>query len=104
MKRVIGVLAAASLLLALAVSALAQQQTGTVVIKQQTLIQGPDGAPPPPDANIMFMATESFNGKTVKGAPYSADAVTETIQTLADGNRIVNRMTSSVYRDSEGRT
>ncbi|HEV2834914.1 MAG TPA: hypothetical protein VGW58_06330, partial [Pyrinomonadaceae bacterium] len=31
-------------------------------------------------------------------------AVTESIQTLADGNRIINRSTSSLYRDSEGRT
>jgi hypothetical protein len=50
------------------------------------------------------MASESFGGKTVKGAPYSAEAVTESVQTLADGNRIVNRMTSLNYRDSEGRT
>jgi hypothetical protein len=40
----------------------------------------------------------------VKGAPYSAESVTETIQTLGDGNRIVNRFTSTVYRDGEGRT
>jgi hypothetical protein len=40
----------------------------------------------------------------VKGAPYSAEAVTETIQTLSDGNRIINKFTSSLYRDSEGRT
>jgi hypothetical protein len=105
MKRVIGILAAASLLmLAFAAAALAQQTGEGVVIKRQTLIQGPDGGPPPPDANIIFMASESFGGKTVKGAPYSAEAVTETVQTLADGNRIVNRITSSVYRDSEGRT
>src|SRR5207245_11288887 len=38
------------------------------------------------------------------GAPYSAEAVTESAQTLGDGNRIVNRSTASVYRDSEGRT
>jgi hypothetical protein len=52
----------------------------------------------------VFFATESFGGKVVKGAPYSAEAVTETIQTLSDGNRIVNRITSMLYRDSEGRT
>ena len=40
----------------------------------------------------------------VKGAPYSADAVTETVQTLADGNRIVSKSTSTRYRDKEGRT
>src|SRR5688500_8414527 len=107
MKRLPGLLAAATLLsLAFATVAFAQQPqpaTEGVVIKQR-IIQGPEGAPPPPDANFVFMASESFGGKTVKGAPYSAEAVTESIQTLADGNRIVNRMTSSVYRDSEGRT
>jgi hypothetical protein len=41
--------------------------------------------------------------KVVKGAPFSAEIVTESIQTLADGNRIVQRSSSRVYRDSEGR-
>ena len=107
MRRVSGFIAAASLLsLAFATVALAQQpqQAEGVLIKQQRLIQGPEGAPPPPDANFIFMASESFGGKVVKGAPYSAESVTETIQTLADGNRIINRITSQVYRDSEGRT
>jgi hypothetical protein len=40
----------------------------------------------------------------VKGAPYSADIVNESIQVLSDGNRIVHRTTSRAYRDSEGRT
>jgi hypothetical protein len=43
------------------------------------------------------------SGETVKDAPYSAEAVTETTQLLADGNRIVSRSTSKQYRDSEGR-
>jgi hypothetical protein len=104
MKRVFGLLAAVSLLmLAFAAAAFARQQAEGVVIKQQRLIQGPQGAPPP-DTNILFMASESFDGKTVKGAPYSAESVTESIQTLADGNRIINRITSAIYRDSEGRT
>lgn len=105
MKRVPGLLTAASLLtLAFATMAVAQQPAEGVVIKQQRIVQGPEGAPPPPNTNIFFMASESFGGKTVKGAPYSAESVTESIQTLADGNRIINRITSSVYRDSEGRT
>src|SRR6185369_1729337 len=73
--------------------------------KQERIMQGPEGGPPPPpDANMVFFATESFGGKTVKGAPYSAEAVTETIQTPGDGNRIINRISSMLYRDSEGRT
>lgn len=106
MKRLTGFLAVATLL-TLSTAVLAQQPQpapeGNVVIKQR-VFQGPEGAPPPLDRNFVFVASESFSGKVVKGAPYSADAVTETIQTLSDGNRIVNRLTSSVFRDSEGRT
>lgn len=43
-------------------------------------------------------------GKVVKGAPYSAQAVSETNRTLADGNVISKKSTSRVYRDAEGRT
>lgn len=54
---------------------------------------------------FVFVESEmSFDGKVVKGAPYSAQAVTETVQALADGNRIVRKTTAQVYRDSEGRT
>jgi len=45
-----------------------------------------------------------FEMKVVKGAPYSATAEAETIQTLTDGNRIRNKTTTLVYRDGEGRT
>jgi hypothetical protein len=43
-------------------------------------------------------------GRIVKNAPYSADVVTETTQTLPDGNRIRQSSTVKVYRDGEGRT
>ena len=77
-----------------------------VLINRFQILQGPEGAPPmpPPGANFVFIASENFDGKVVKGAPYSAETVTESVQTLADGNRIVNKMTSQVFRDSEGRT
>src|ERR1700682_4508789 len=42
--------------------------------------------------------------KLVKGSPYSAQAITEFTQTLADGNRIHHTTTASVARDSEGRS
>lgn len=45
-----------------------------------------------------------IEGPAKKGAPYSADAVTESVQTLADGTRIVNKSSSKVARDSAGRT
>lgn len=50
-----------------------------------------------------FVTGELVGGNPVKGAPYSANAVTDTIQKLADGNRIVNHATAAVYRDGEGR-
>ena len=52
-----------------------------------------------------FVTSElSLYRDVVKNAPYSAEAVTETTQTLADGNQIYREMTAVLYRDSEGRT
>jgi hypothetical protein len=45
-----------------------------------------------------------LEARVVTGAPYSADVVTENIETLADGNRIVHRTSGRVYRDGQGRT
>jgi len=50
-----------------------------------------------------FVMSE-FADKPVKGAPYSAQAVTESRQKLVDGNEIVNKSEATVYRDSQGRT
>jgi hypothetical protein len=55
--------------------------------------------------SFTFISSElSFDSKVVKGAPFSADAVTESVQALGDGNRITHTTTSKLYRDSEGRT
>jgi hypothetical protein len=69
-----------------------------------------DAAVPPPPAGagvatFKYIGAEAMiPGKVVKGAPYSATAVTETVQTLADGNRITSKISSFLARDSEGRT
>lgn len=42
--------------------------------------------------------------RTMKNSPYSAETTTESVQVLADGNKITNKSTSQFYRDSEGRT
>src|SRR5258708_18852613 len=44
-----------------------------------------------------------MEGKVVTGAAYSAQAVTETTQVLADGNRINRKSASMMARDSMGR-
>jgi hypothetical protein len=87
--------------------------------ERDTVLELPAEVPPAPGQRVTIEATPfgasgntvafvsaemSFDGKVVKGAPYSAEAVTEHIQTLSDGNRIIRRTTSLVYRDSEGRT
>jgi hypothetical protein len=53
--------------------------------------------------NFGFVSDVLVGGNPVKGAPYSAQAVTETTQTLADGTRIVQKSTAMIYRDSLGR-
>jgi hypothetical protein len=47
---------------------------------------------------------EMHPGKIVSNAPYSAVGVTETKQTLQDGNSIDRKVSSNIYRDSQGRT
>ncbi|MEP7262535.1 MAG: hypothetical protein ABI669_15100, partial [Usitatibacter sp.] len=42
--------------------------------------------------------------KLVKGAPYSAEVLTESNQNLADGNVISRKTRGAIYRDGEGRT
>ena len=105
MKRTFGILAGIALLAMIVVSAVSFAQEpaqGNVVFSRQ-VYQGPPDGPPPRD--FVFVTSEmNIGGPVVKGAPYSAQAVTESTQTLSDGNRIVNKSTSSVFRDGEGRT
>ena len=42
-------------------------------------------------------------GKVVTGAPFSAIAVSETTQTLGDGNHISRKTQTNLFRDSQGR-
>ncbi|HYX41041.1 MAG TPA: energy transducer TonB [Pyrinomonadaceae bacterium] len=112
-------------LLANGVGAFAQKQTQERMppppppeVETQRLIvlapgQAPEGAPPINtmteglgDAVGFTIISDGMNfaGPVVKGAPYSGEAVTESTQTLADGNRITHKSTALIYRDSEGRT
>jgi hypothetical protein len=49
-------------------------------------------------------AFEKAPGAPVQGAPYSATIVNESVQTLPDGNRIVQKSSGATARDSLGRT
>jgi hypothetical protein len=64
---------------------------------------GPPDHGPEPGMDFLGVR-EVFEGKVVKGVPYKAEAVTEVTQSLADGNKISRRTTTTVWRDSSGRT
>jgi hypothetical protein len=94
-----------------------QNRSMQILITQLVLSAGVLGVcaqeplPPPPVipgqiSGQIFIAGVAAGpgGKVVTGAPYSAQSVTETTQTLADGNRIHHQITATVYRDSQGRT
>jgi len=42
--------------------------------------------------------------RVTTGRPYAAEATTEFVQTLGDGNKISRKTTVRIYRDGEGRT
>ncbi len=88
----------ATLLFACGAALLGQQQN---MIFTTTAPAGMPGLAGP--QTFAFVAGELVGGNPVKGAPYSGNAVTDTTQKLADGNRIVNHATAAVYRDGEGR-
>jgi len=52
---------------------------------------------------LKILGSTMISGPTVKGAPYSAQAVSERSQTLADGNRITSSSSTTLYRDGQGR-
>lgn len=55
--------------------------------------------------SMAFFANDFGNPREiVKNAPYTAEAVTESIQLLPDGNRIVRKSTTLLARDGAGRT
>lgn len=66
-----------------------------VLAKAQTVT-----TPAAPEAKVI---AEISSNKGVKNSPFSADAVSESVQIFADGNRIVRSSTSKMYRNSEGR-
>src|SRR5579862_8966592 len=83
---------------------------GILVLATGALAQPPEpgrgpGRGPGPFGGARFLGAEAgMPGRVVKNAPYSADVVTESTQTLGDGNHIRQSSTAHVYRDSEGRT
>jgi hypothetical protein len=104
--------------LLLAGGAVAQDAVPSEHVRTFTFVQDESHKTPSPNLNnfmfqrekllegeISFFSAEMAGaGETVTSAPYSATATTESTQALGDGNRIVNKTSSFVARDSQGRT
>jgi hypothetical protein len=68
----------------------------------QSAVVGPGGGV---GGAEVFLSTElPGSEKVITGAPYTATVSTEMTQVLGDGNRIDNKTTASLARDSQGRT
>jgi hypothetical protein len=59
---------------------------------------------PSREAKVYSEVIAGSSSAVVKGEPYAAEAVSESVQILADGNKISRSNTTKMFRDSEGRT
>lgn len=84
--------------------ALAQDQGGDVVYRTGPIAGSMSLQSAGPGTSIAWGAFEKGPSTPVQGAPYSATITNESVQTLADGNRIVQTSNGSTARDSMGRT
>jgi len=57
-----------------------------------------------PQAMTAARAATVVETRITTGRPYSAEATTEFVQTLGDGNKIARKATVRIFRDGEGRT
>ena len=71
-----------------------------IPVQQGGVVMGAPG-----EYSFTFVSSEmAFDSRVIKGAPFSAEAVTESVQLLGDGNRITRKTSARLFRDSEGRT
>ena len=93
---------------------------GGIFLLSAGLVRAQDAAPLPPPQLALFqgpgpeagmigerielLGFEGMHGgRVVTGVPFSAIAVSETTQTLADGNHITRTTQTKLYRDGKGR-
>jgi hypothetical protein len=71
---------------------------------QMAMLQVPEPEAGMIGERIELLGFEGMHGgKVVTGVPFSAVAVSETNQTLADGNHIARKTETHVFRDGQGR-
>ena len=86
---------------ALAQSPRMRQPAPPIEVSTAVVPATPGDAQVPVETRLRVAAVES---KVTTGRPYSAEATTEFVQVLGDGNKIVRKTTVRIARDSEGRT
>jgi hypothetical protein len=72
--------------------------------EQRVMVTRPGQPQAALEKQIVEVARAAVESRITPGAPYSADAVTESVHVLSDGNRIARKTATRIYRDSEGRT
>lgn len=71
----------------------------------ETPVPFEDGRRPGGLQTLSFVTPDTnFEREVVKGLPFSGEAVTEHVQRLGDGNRMVRKSSARLFRDSSGRT
>jgi hypothetical protein len=90
--------------------------SGVLVLTTQDFSRAQDKSGQPREASaaqlqkradeLLYEITAGAPGfsQIVKGKPFEAEAITETVRVLQDGNRIVHHNTIKQYRDNDGRT
>ena len=84
----------------------AQQNSDLTLVKpaQSKILVNTDPNELLTQGNGLVLIREFDDGKVVKNVPFAAEFESESVRTLGDGNRIVKRSTSAMYRDNDGRT
>jgi len=99
MIRTYRTLVAAGLLAAAGLTVSAHDQERSLFQLDEMIVDGPE------QRGFGVIALDPVDmGAAVYDAPYSAEAVTEVTQVLADGNRIERRTSASIARNAQGRT
>jgi len=99
MIRTYRTLAAAGMLAVAGLTGHAQDQERTLFQLDEVIVDSPE------QRGFGVIALDPVDmGAAVYDAPYSAEAVTEVTQVLADGNRIERRTSAVIARNAQGRT
>lgn len=107
-SRWLAYLTAASAIVVFSLPAAAQDVNSDPPPGHMALTQGPEpgepGAGPFLGERVELLGFGGMHGgKVVTGSPFTATAVSESTQTLSDGNKITRKTQTSLYRDSQGR-